>query len=536
MIQPDGRMIREFTWKAGPQNHYSGKVQLPANALTGKWRVEFRHGTGELEPYPFVVAEFLPEQMKLVIDEDEKIQDKKQDLEIRLQGDFLYGAPASGLRANALVHVKPARELFKDQWPGFEFGGIKGLINTSFTSDDIRLDDDGKGVIPVERQWEKVISPHWVTANVSLYGSGGRPVVRNTSWQVWPANTLVGIRNISSAEEDPHQVANDSVAAFEVILADRRGTLLGAKGLKATIIREHREYYWEFKNGEWHWGSTSQFYPMDRFSLDISKAGKARVNVPVKWRGYRLEIENPETGLTSAFTFWAGWRPDSGREMNRPDRVDLFLDRPAYLAGEKAMVTVKAPKGGKGFLFVEADKNLLTLAAVDVGILNLTKFKTPSPFDYFFQTRQYGAQLHDVYQKLIEAGKEGDASQRFGGDAPSLTRGGDRPATDVQIVAMRKLALNTDDQGRAVFNLDLPDFDGSLRLMAVAHTVHEFGAADREMVLASPLVVQATMPRFLACRDRGEPFLLLTARAPLYFTPTNTLKTLMSARNPGSAK
>ncbi|HCY86442.1 MAG TPA: alpha-2-macroglobulin family protein, partial [Desulfobacteraceae bacterium] len=622
VLRPDGRMIREFTWKPGPQNHFYTDFQLPANALTGRWRVEFTHGTGRLADYPFIVSEFLPERMKLdiVADDEENIISPDQSLEISLQGDFLYGAPAAGSRANALVHVKPARELFKDKWPGYEFGNNFSLINTSFTTDDIKLDDTGKGRIEVANHWQEASSPHWITANVSLYDSGGRPVVRNHSWQVWPASALVGIRNLTATEDDPGQVPNDSTAQFEVIFTGLKGERLAAEGLKATVIREHREYYWEYKNGEWHWGVNSQFYPVDRMTLDIPENGSGRVAFPVEWGGYRLEILNPATGLTSSYEIWAGWRPEAQGQsaMNRPDRVDLSLDKPAYTPGDTARITVKAPEGGRGYLFVEGNTNLLTLpidlpaggkafdikidpawqrhdlyisalvirpgeagearlpkrsvgltalpldrtdrklsvkiqapdktepnrkiripvslsspegrvpeaawvtlAAVDVGILNLTGFKTPSPWDYFFQTRGYGVELQDVYQRLIEANDGENARQRFGGDAPTLTRGGDRPSTDVQIVAIHRKAVTADEQGNTVFELDLPDFDGSLRLMAVAHTETEYGSCDREMILASPLVVQATMPRFLASGDRAE--LLLELHNLTQDTQTLTL-------------
>ncbi len=603
VVQPDGKTIREFTWKPGKGNHFNTDFQLPANALTGKWRVKFSNGNDRFEDYPFLVSEFLPERIKLVIDPaGDNILAPDKDLAIHIQGDFLYGAPAGGSRANAVIHVIPARDLFKKTLPGFEFGAVTDLVNTTYTCDDIRLDETGKGVIKVDNQWKAVTSPHWVTANVSLYDSGERPVVRNASWQVWPAQNLVGIRNMSGTEDDPEQVPGNDTAKFEVILADTQGRLRAAHGLKVTVIREHREYYWEYKDDAWHWGCNSQFYPVDRFDLDIPDQGRAQVNVPVEWGGYHIEIKNPATGLTSCKNVWAGWRSrDQGQQdMNRPDRVDLALDKPGYRAGDTARVTVKAPQGGKGFLFVDGADNLLTLpidipaqgkeipiainpdwarhdlyvsalvirpgesrdaklpkrsvglihlpldrtgrrmkvdiqapektepnrrvdvavnltdasgrparhamvtlAAVDCGILNLTRFKTPDPFGYFFQPRKYSPELHDIYQKLIEAADGGYARMRFGGDAATLTRGGDRPSTDVQILAIHQKAVDADDQGKAVFHLDLPDFDGQVRIMAIAHTDNTFGSGDKEMILASPIVVQATMPRFLSCGDQG---------------------------------
>ncbi len=603
VVQPDGKTIREFTWKPGKGNHFNTSFQLPANALTGKWRVAFSNGNTRFKEYPFLISEFLPERMKLVIDKtDDNILTPDKTLAIHIQGDFLYGAPAGGSRANAVVHVKPARALFKKTLPGFEFGAGTDLVNITNTCDDIRLDDAGKGVIEVENQWKEVTSPHWVTANVSLYDSGERPVIRNASWQVWPAQHLVGIRSMSGTEDDPDQVPNNGTAKFEVILADTQGRLKAAQGLKVTVIREHRDYYWEYKHNAWHWGFNSQFYPVDRFDLDIPDQGKAQVSVPVEWGGYRLEIKNPATGLTSTKNIWAGWRPkgQDQRDMNRPDRVDLTLDKPGYRAGDTARVTIKAPQGGKGFLFVDGADNLLTLpidlpdrekeiaisidpnwmrhdlyvsalvirpgeakgaklpkrfvglvhlpldrtdrrinvdiqapektepnrrvdvmvnltdargnparqamvtlAAVDSGILNLTRFNTPDPFGYFFRPRKYSPELHDIYQKLIEAVDGSHAKMRFGGDIATLTRGGDRPATDVQILAIHHKAVDADDQGNALFHLDLPDFNGQVRIMAIAHTDSTFGSGDRQMTLASPIVVQATMPRFLSCQDQG---------------------------------
>ncbi len=608
VIQPDGKMIREFTWKPGAGNHFFTRFSLPGNALTGNWKVEFSNGTGELSPYLFLVSEFLPERIKLELeDSQDKILSPKSDFNIKLQGDFLYGAPAAGTEADAMIHVKPARELFKDQWPDVEFGSLKDLINTSYSTDQITLDGQGQGTISVEKEWADVTSPHWVTANVSLYDSGGRPVVRNISRQIWPGDMLTGIRNLTPLKDEAHRVPYDSTAEFEVILVDKQGTLQPAKGLKATVIREHREYYWEYKNEDWHWGYTSQHYPVDRFSFDIDQDSRGKVSFPVQWGGYRLEILNPATGLTTTYAVRAGWDPDpEAREgNNRPDRVDLILDKPAYLPGDTAKVTVKPPRGGKGWLFVDGDQNLLTLpieipeqgktveftvdpswnrhdlyvsaliirqaepdagdkadklpkrslgliplpldrssrqlvvdikapdkiepnqtvevtvnlgntngekalvtlAAVDVGILNLTQFETPCAFDYFFRTRTYETELFDIYQKLIEPNDGAYGRHRFGGDAPSLTRGGDRPSTDVQIVALHCQAMETDDRGNARFTLDLPDFNGTLRLMAVAHTANGFGSGDKEMILASPLVVQATMPRFLSTGDKA--FLML---------------------------
>ena len=602
VVAPDGRMIHEFLWQPRENNYYTTRYQLPDNALTGNWEVRFSRAGTPVTVYRFLVAEFLPERMRCDIGnppDQTDILHRDQDLKIQVSGEFLYGAPAAGSKVDAAVHFSPARKLFKGKWPGFEFGHIKDLVTHTFTTDKTTLDTQGQGVLTVKSQWHNVTSPHWVTANVSLYDAGGRPVVRNKSWQVWPAEFLVGIRSLAEKGE----VDSDTIARFEVMRVDKTGRRLKADNLKVTVIREHREYYWEYTNGAWEWRSASQYYPEDKYAVNIPDRESIVVDVPVKWGGYRLEIFDPDTGLTASHDIWAGWQPrgSEGRDLNRPDRVDLVLDKNAYAPEDRVQVTVKSPEGGSGYLFVESDTNLLTrpitippegkdvffdldpawqrhdlyvsavvvrpgessssslpkravglvhlpldrrhrqlsvdiqmpaktepgrritvpvqvrrhdgsipsdahitLAAVDTGILNLTGYDTPSPFGYFFQPRQYGPEIHDMYQKLIETGDGGWARQRFGGDAPTLSRGGDRPATDVQIISIHRAAVAADAYGMALFHLDMPEFNGQVRLMAVAHTAADFGSRDHELNLASPLVTQMTMPRFLAAGDHAR--------------------------------
>jgi len=602
VIRPDGRVVHEFQWKGSHLNHYHYEYNLPADAITGKWRITFKQAAVTLKEYRFTVADFLPERMKLQVENPKNqtnILGLKDTPVIQLKGDFLYGAPAAGVRANAVIHIRPARKLFKEKWPGYKFGDALENFQQSYETDSIVLDKKGMGKIKIENQWKEAASPLWLTANASVYDSGGRPVVRNKSWQIWPGDTLVGIRALSKND----QIKRDSTAQFEIIAVNKQGKRIKANGLKIAVIKERREYYWEYRHETWQWHYTSQFYPVDRFNLDVAEKGASILNVPVKWGGYRIEIKNPATGLVSSSRIWAGWQQDTASTQggNRPDRVDLTLDKPYYSPGDKAYVMVKAPEAGAGYLFVESDTNLLTLpikvppggkrfeididpswnrhdiyisaliirkgqsktgtlpkrsiglihlpldrtgkkllikmdipkkiepnqtinfnidvkrsdgsipensfitlAAVDIGILNLTGFKTPSPHDYFFQKRKYGAQVYDIYQKLIEANKGTWAKQRFGGDAAALTRGGDRPSTDVQIVSIWKNAIKVDKKGRAQFSLFIPEFNGSIRVMAVAHTAQEFGSLGKEVVVASPLVTQVTMPRFLSMGDKSQ--------------------------------
>ena len=144
-----------------------------------------------------------------------------------------------------------------------------------------------------------------------------------------------------------------------------------------------------------------------------------------------------------------------------------------------------------------------TLALVDSGVLSVSNFESPDPLEWFFGQRAYEAALKDNYGSLVELVEGKRAQQRFGGDA-DLSRGGDAPASDVQIVSIVKDKVQLDADGKAKLSVELPYFNGEVRLMAVAFSKNRYGSAESKAKIAAPLVVQASLPRFLAKGDSSQ--------------------------------
>lgn len=142
------------------------------------------------------------------------------------------------------------------------------------------------------------------------------------------------------------------------------------------------------------------------------------------------------------------------------------------------------------------------LSAVDVGVLNITDFKTPDPLASFFGRKAYALDQMDVYGQLIDVAQAGMARLRFGGDA-AMEQGGSRPKTHVQIVAWQSEPLTLDSEGYAVTSMQLPEFNGQLRLVAHAWTADSFASAEQPITVTAPLVSELTLPRFLARDDRS---------------------------------
>ena len=143
----------------------------------------------------------------------------------------------------------------------------------------------------------------------------------------------------------------------------------------------------------------------------------------------------------------------------------------------------------------------VTLAAVDTGVLNITDFMTPDPHEGFFARRRYGVDIRDMYEGLIENIDAPAAKLRYGGDAIGVTRGSSE--AEGRIVSLFSGPVRADREGRAKIEFDLPDYDGRMRLMAVAFTDDAYGHAEEEMTVASPIIAELAAPRFLAPGDRG---------------------------------
>jgi alpha-2-macroglobulin len=143
----------------------------------------------------------------------------------------------------------------------------------------------------------------------------------------------------------------------------------------------------------------------------------------------------------------------------------------------------------------------IVVAAVDVGILNLTKYKPPAPDDYYLGQRRLTADLRDLYGQLID-GMQGTRGQiRSGGDESAAQLEGSPPAQKPLALYSGIVSVRAD--GTADVNFDIPDFAGTARVMAVAWSKDKVGRANADVIIRDAVVLTATLPRFLLNGDRG---------------------------------
>lgn len=176
--------------------------------------------------------------------------------------------------------------------------------------------------------------------------------------------------------------------------------------------------------------------------------------------------------------------------------LDIAIAAPDKVLPRQTITVPVAVKGAGA-------KAHVTLAAVDQGILGLTRFATPKPQDYFLAKRQLGVSMRDDYGRLIRAQAQGDdqGGDGFGG------RGLDVVPT--RTVALFSGIVALDAAGKANIPLTIPDFQGELRLMAVAWDADKLGSAEKRMTVRDPVVAELILPRFLSPADKGRATVLI---------------------------
>jgi len=295
----------------------------------------------------------------------------------------------------------------------------------------------------------------------------------------------------------------------------------------------------------WYIAQTSSETPdFLRVALDKAayKIGEtARLNITPRFAGKAMimvmddrlidmkVVDVPEAGTTVDIPVTAEWGPGAYVTASLIRPMDIAAKRmPARALGlahaavdvgdRKLAIELDAPETlrPRGTLDVAISvPNLpagaeayVTLAAVDVGILNLTAYKTPSPDDHYFGRRQLGVEIRDLYGQLIDRMQGVPGRVRSGGDDSGM-RMQATPPTE-KLMAFFSGVVRLDADGKAEVSVEVPDFNGTIRLMAQAWTVDGIGHAEKDVISRDPIVVAASVPQFMAPGDRTRLLVELT--------------------------
>lgn len=587
--RPDGLEDRRVTLEPDALGGVHVPLAFAKTARTGTWTAQvFVDPKGDpVGARDFRIEDFVPETIRLTLDSAQPVLRSADPVEIRVDGQYLYGAPAADRPVELDVIVDRLNTPFP-AYRDYQFGLAQAAFQARRLSEAAgRTGGDGTTRIQlILPPLPDVSVPLRLRVDGALFEPSGRPTRRSLDLPLLVDPLYIGIKPRFEGD----RVADDTPAVFELVALTAQGEAAELDALRFDLYRENWRYRWFRRNGEWDSQRTVRDELVRRGSLTLD-GGTAEFRDTLDWGRYRLEVYDPATGVASSVRFTSGWGGAVAAAM-APDELALSLDASAYSPGQSARIAIEAPFSGRGEVIVANERVVarhpfrldgrsgtvevpvteawdagtyalvtvvrptdggqgprraidaiwlprdrseqtltlaldvparieprqrvtipltvggqdgeavhVTLAAVDEGILQLTSYRDPDPLGHYSGKRRLGVEMLDLYGKLIEPARGKPGRIRTGGGA-GAHRGG-LPATSIRTVALFQGPLPVAD-GQVSVPLDIPDFNGRLRVMAVAYGRRTLGAQSAPMIVRDPVVNQVALPRFLAPGDTSR--------------------------------
>jgi len=153
----------------------------------------------------------------------------------------------------------------------------------------------------------------------------------------------------------------------------------------------------------------------------------------------------------------------------------------------------------------EANKKAMTytVAVVDEGLLDITGFRTPDPWSYFYGREALGVRTWDLYDNVLGAfGGTLDRIFAVGGDENVLDKSANKAQRFIPVVKF--LGPFTLGAGKTnTHKITLPQYTGSVRVMVIAGNERAFGVAEKSVLVKDPLMVLVTAPRVISPGEKA---------------------------------
>jgi uncharacterized protein YfaS (alpha-2-macroglobulin family) len=260
-----------------------------------------------------------------------------------------------------------------------------------------------------------------------------------------------------------------------------------------------------------------------QISFPSSEGGRALVSIEngskvvqtlwVKTQKGETKVEVPITGAMAPNVYFnitllqphASTKNDSPIRMYGIVPIEV-IDKTTILAPSISMPDVLKPE--QTFPIKVSEKSgkemTYTIAVVDEGLLDLTRFKTPNAWDSFYVREALGVKTWDVYDDVIGA-YGGKVNQIFsiGGDQ-DLGGGKAKKANRFKPVVVYLGPFKLGKGETKTHQVKLPKYIGSVRTMVVAGDANTsaYGSVEKATPVRSPLMVLASLPRKISPSEK----------------------------------
>jgi len=593
ILSPDNRIFEEFRKRTNDKGACEFEIDIPAYARTGYYTARVIVGKDdEIGRGGFNVEEFMPDRIKVNVSTDSDSYNLGQNINISVSAISLFGPPASGRQVDVQTQIE-ASDFSSPQWKSFTFSNyskpFERIVNNLGRA---KLDGNGKYSV-IQNIPTEILPPSSLKCviGVTVHETGGRAVTGYKTVNIHPYYHYAGIRQVKEGYAEINKPKE-----LEFVVLDQKGRPISGRKCDVLCYRITWQTILKRMDGGTHYVSERQ-ESLDKSFTVTSGSGSTRFQfTPEQYGEYRIEVRDSDPkGHSASINFYASGWGYAPWAMDRPERLDIGLDKAIYKPGETAKVQIRSPFSGKLLLTVDGDKvyhtqstsmdkntatlnikvsdeykpnvyisasvirstmslernapvraygvvplmvdssknkliitldapsemrpnspisiaytvngrnkdGYITIAAVDEGICQLTNFQPPDPFNYFFGKKRLEVTSHDIYASILPEIERAETPSSTAGGEPGELRKRLAPISVARVkpVAIWSGLAKVNKNGKGKITFDVPQFNGSLRIMAVSFSEDEFGSARKDVIVREPIVLTPTFPRFIASGD-----------------------------------
>ncbi|MEJ0056503.1 MAG: alpha-2-macroglobulin family protein [Bacteroidota bacterium] len=373
--------------------------------------------------------------------------------------------------ANGVTRDNIEMAIYKLQWRWW-WDNSEGNANYMTGSDATAIASGRTKTINGKGSWNfKIKYPEWgrylVRATDPVSGHSTAKVVY-IDWPGWAGrakNESQGAAMLSVTSDKPAYNINEK--ANLIIPGSDNGRALISVESGSRVINT---YWLETKKGDnkFSFDVTPEMTPNVFVSVTLLQPHSQTVNdLPIRMYGViPISVEDPKTHL------------------------EPVISMPEVLEPGQEVVIKISEKTKR--------KMTYTVAVVDEGLLDITRFTTPDAWSRFYAREALGVKTWDLYDAVM--GAFGGKIERLlaigGGDFAAKSKEDDAKANRFKPV-VKFLGPFTLDGGSNEHRFIMPQYIGSVKTMVVAGYEGAYGATDRATPVRKPLMVLATLPRVL---------------------------------------
>lgn len=528
LLRPDRRVYSQQAVPANGGGVALLNVPLPIVSNAGEWFLSWQRKDGSvLAESSLRIAQDAGRTKLEIVSAREG---ENRNLVVFLKALDASGKPVS-FKSGTLI-ARAANPAYQG-WKGYSFGlsGIEAqdpLAEVPFITGV-----DGGGHVTISLDGQERETTFAVALSATLE-DGGKPVSTTVPLR---RTSLIGLRPLT----DGRSFAENGIARFDVIAVDQNGKRRAENDLYTLIFEEGRDFEWFPGEGHWDYRPLPFHRRVGGGPLAIAATGETLVRWPVTTGQYVIEVTNDDGVVLARQSFEAGrvaslpLEKESSRlrfvsnfeklEEKKKNKVAIKLDAPAFVStvvydGRLRVADYRFMRAGENEIEVSpaddwGQQALIRMQALFADSLAPVTIERRVDIDRPSRDLSLSATVAPSFVSgagIVIPVK----AQKISGRQPTYvsliaTPQSSDGGTDLPVVRQDRVPL--DNEGRANIRLNLPLFEGSLRLTLMGWNETQYGEKAYDVSVKPALALRGAPPQRMGLEDQVETSLTVTNNA-----------------------